>query len=336
MSVGIKEVAKMAGVSIATVSRALNNEKYVNEELRKKILDIANKLNYEPNYMAKSLLKRKTNIIGVVVSDIATSFFSTILKSIERCASERNYNIMICNIDEDLEKEKKYLSVFKQMCVDGILLTHEQSDESLVAQLKAMSHIKMLACSCSIKDINCPSVNIDDFKASYDAIKYIYQCGHKKIAYIGSNLHEYTVGKRRFEGVKAAFLNYGIKDEYIKLSSLKLADGYKMTKEILNEHKNNMPTAIFAGSDELAVGALNCIIDFGYKVPDDIAIVGFDNSMISEHVRPSLTTVEQPIEEIGYFSVSMLIDMIENKIALNNNDIIFPHKIMERESCRKY
>ncbi|MGL6219055.1 MAG: LacI family DNA-binding transcriptional regulator, partial [Lacrimispora sphenoides] len=134
MSIGIKEVAKEAGVSIATVSRALNNEGYVSESAYKKVVEAAKRLNYEPNYLAQSLLKQKTNIIGVVVSDIGTSFFSKILKSIENCASEKGYSIMICNIEEDLEKEKKYLSVFKRMCVDGIILTNEQTDEELLGQ----------------------------------------------------------------------------------------------------------------------------------------------------------------------------------------------------------
>jgi len=336
MSIGIKEVAKEAGVSIATVSRALNNEGYVSENSYKKVMAAAKKLNYEPNYLAQSLLKQKTNIIGVVVSDISTSFFSKILKSIENCASEKGYNIMICSIEEDLEKEKKYLSVFKRMCVDGIILTHEQTDTELMIQLAAMSDIPMVACSCRIESLDCTSVNIDDYKAAYDAISYLYRLGHRKIAYFGAGLHDYTVGRQRYEGVRdsTADKNCPIPEKYIQLSGLKIEHGYKMMKNLLVSCKDDLPTAIFAGSDDVAVGVMNCAFDFGYRVPEDFSILGFDNSEISACMRPSISTVHQPIEEIGYVSVSLLVDLIQ-KEERQYPEVVLPYKIVERDSCMK-
>ncbi|MDR7811976.1 LacI family DNA-binding transcriptional regulator [Lacrimispora sp.] len=336
MSIGIKEVAKEAGVSIATVSRALNNEGYVSESAYKKVVEAAKRLNYEPNYLAQSLLKQKTNIIGVVVSDIGTSFFSKILKSIENCASEKGYSIMICNIEEDLEKEKKYLSVFKRMCVDGIILTNEQTDEELLGQLAAMSDIPMIACSCHIHGVSCASVNIDDYKAAYDAVSYLHRLGHRKIAYIGAELHDFTVGRQRYEGVRDSLADKGfpMKEQYVWLSGLKIEHGYKMMKNLLKTCKDDLPTAIFAGSDDVAVGIINCAFDFGYRVPEDFSILGFDNSEISASMRPAISTVHQPIEEIGYFSVSTLIDLIEREERQYSN-LILPHKIIERDSCIK-
>lgn len=336
MSIGIKEVAKEAGVSIATVSRALNNEGYVSEDAYKKVVEAAKRLNYEPNYLAKSLLKQKTNIIGVVVSDISTSFFSKVLKSIENCASEKDYSIMICNIEEDLEKEKKYLSVFKRMCVDGIILTHEQMDEELLSQLTTMSDIPMIACSCHLNGIPCASVNIDDYKAAYDAISYLYRLGHRKIAYFGAGLHDFTVGRQRYDGVKNSLTDKGcpMKEQYIQLSGLKIEHGYKMMKNLIRTCKDDLPTAIFAGSDDVAVGIMNCAFDFGYRIPEDFSILGFDNSEISASMRPAISTVHQPIEEIGYFSVNTLIDLIE-KEERQYSSLVLPHKIIERDSCIK-
>ena len=337
MAKGIKEVAKEAGVSIATASRALNNEKYVSEESLHRVLEAAKKLNYEPNRLAKSLLKQKTNIIGIVVSDIDTSFFSKILKSIEKSAYERNYSIMICNIDEDLEKEKKYLSVFKQLCVDGIIMTYESSDKELEEQMKAMANIPMVCCSCTIKNMEFPSVNIDDYKAAYDAIKYLYKLGHRKIAYLGASLDNYTVGVMRHNGVLAAFedLKIAAEDYSIGLLGLKIEHGYKMMKQLIKESRGNMPTAIFAGSDDAAVGAINCLVDYGYNVPEDVSVLGFDNSAISVALRPSVSTVHQPIEEVGYISVNLLIDLIEKKRQAISNQVVLPHRIIERDSCLK-
>lgn len=332
---GIKEIAKVVGVSQTTVSRAMNNEPYVREDLRQKILQTAREMKYEPNYMAKSLLKNKTNIIGVAVSDIATSFFATILKSIERRAADRGYNILLCNIDGDREKEKRSFRLFRQMRVDGIVLTHERVDQEIVEQLETMSGIPMVACSCHFKAPLLTSVNIDDAAAAYDAVRYLHSIGHRRIAYLGSCLEEYTVGTLRYGGVEKAFLELGISQDesYINLGSLGIEDGYRMGERLLQLRQNNLPTAIFAGSDDVAVGLMNCLLDNGLRVPADISIIGFDNSHISQNVRPMLTTVHQPIDEIGVSTIDALIEQIEQG-SLPSREIVLPHKIILRDSCR--
>jgi LacI family transcriptional regulator len=335
LGIGIKEIARIVGVSPATVSRALNNEKYVKQDLRQRILKVASSMNYEPNYMAKSLLRNKSNIIGVIVSDIATSFFSTLLKSIERCAAQHDYNIMLCNIDGDLRKEKRGLSLFRQMRVDGIILTHERTDPELSALFHSMTEVPMVACSCKFQDFECASIIIDDAQASFDAVDYLYRSGHRRIAYLGGSLDEFSTGARRYEGVKRAFsvLALRVEDVYVSFSELGVEDGYRMTDEMLHARSGNLPTAIFAGSDELAVGAINCLIDRGFSVPRDLSIVGFDNSAIARYIRPALTTMHQPIEEIGYLSVQKLIGYIDDP-SQRAVDVVLPHQLIERDSCR--
>jgi len=334
---GIKEIAKAVGVSQTTVSRALNNEPYVRKDLRRKILETAEIMNYEPNYLAKSLLKNKTNIIGVAVSDIATSFFSTILKCIERRAAERGYNILFCNVDDDLEKEKRGFSIFRQMRVDGIILTHERVDLQIIEQLKAMSNIPMVACSCHFEEPRFISVNINDTAAAYDAVAYLHSIGHRKIAYLGSRLDEYTVGTLRHNGVQKAFSELGLPelDTYIDLASLGIEDGYRMGQRMLAVRSTRLPTAIFAGSDDVAVGLMNCLMDNGYRIPEDFSIIGFDNSIISRNVRPMLTTVQQPIDKIGTDAIDALIDLIEQK-GLPVREIVLPHEIVPRGSCKPW
>ncbi|MGL6219733.1 MAG: substrate-binding domain-containing protein, partial [Lacrimispora sphenoides] len=169
-----------------------------------------------------------------------------------------------------------------------------------------------------------------------DAVSYLHRLGHRKIAYIGAELHDFTVGRQRYEGVRDSLADKGcpMKEQYVWLSGLRIEHGYKMMKNLLKTCKDDLPTAIFAGSDDVAVGIINCAFDFGYRVPEDFSILGFDNSEISASMRPAISTVHQPIEEIGYFSVSTLIDLIERDERQNSN-LILPHKIIERDSCIK-
>ncbi len=334
MSTKIKDVAKAAGVSIATVSRVLNNEKYVSKDVRDKVEKAAKALNYSPNLIAKSLVAKKTHLIGVIIPDISASFFATILSSIEKSASEKDYNLLVCNINEDFEKEKKYLNMLKMLQVDGVLLLHEKITDE-IKNLMAHMGVPIVLCSLRIMGLDYPAVNIDDFKAAYDAISYLASLGHKDIAYFGGNFDTINAGVYRYNAVVKAFSDFNIelKKEYIKLGELTMENGY-LHMESIFKHEQALPTAIFAASDDMAVGAINCIIDHGFSVPSDISVMGFDDSRLATSIRPALTTIHQPLDMIGSVSVKMLMDAI-NKENSAAREIILPHKLIERDSCKK-
>lgn len=333
MNARIKDVARKSGVSVATVSRVLNGGKNVSEELMKTVLNTIEELNYSPSYIARSLVTKKSNIIGVIVPDLTSSFFSTILSSIEENASVNNYNIMVCNIAENLDKELKYLNLFKQIRADAIIIMHEKIDDRIKNLIDGLQ-MPVIFCSCKAVDVNALSIIINDYSATYDATKYLIGMGHKNIAYIGGDLRDVTSGENRYEGYKKSMKDNGLEidQQYIRFGDYKVQSGYTLMEEILK--CKPAPTAVFAASDDMAVGALGCIIDHGYKVPDDFSVMGFDGSRMTEFVRPKLTSMQQPIKEMGAMAIKVLLDHLNNGTELLDQ-IVLKHRLVERESCRK-
>ncbi|MGZ9586500.1 LacI family DNA-binding transcriptional regulator [Paenibacillus marinisediminis] len=333
MSVQIKDVARKAGVSLTTVSRVLNNEKYVSERLKKKVLEAIEELNYTPNHIARSLVRQKTNLFGVIVPDLTSSFYSTILSSIEEAASKNGYNLLVCNIMENEDKELKYLNVFNEMRVEGIIIMHEKIN-SEIKHLLDKSNIPIIFSS--VKPINqkYPSVIVDDYKAAYDATKYLIDLGHKRIALLGGDMRDITSGQNRYVAFRDALTTHGqdVRYEYIKFGDYKMKSGYDLMGELLQ--CNPLPTAVFAVSDDMAVGAMNCVRDHQLSVPEDISIIGFDGSAFTEIVRPRLTSMEQPIEHMGAETVHALLAMITDPDTVKH-DIILQHELAIRESCKR-
>lgn len=333
MNARIKDVAKKSGVSVATVSRVLNGGDNVSDKLKQTVLKAIEELNYSPSHIARSLVTKKTNIIGVIVPDLTSSFFSTILSSIEENASANNYNIMVCNIAEDLDKELKYLNLFKQIRVDAMIVMHEKTDDRIKKLISGLQ-MPVVFCSCRAEGINVLSIIINDYAATYDATKYLIDLGHRNIAYLGGDLRDITSGENRYEGYKKAMLDNGLllNEQYIRFGDYKIQSGYTLMEGVLR--CNPKPTAILAASDDMAVGALGCIIDKGYKVPEDFSVMGFDGSSMTEIVRPRLTSMHQPIKEMGAMAIKILMEHLEENTEFLDQ-IVLKHKIVERESCKR-
>ncbi|MFC5401532.1 LacI family DNA-binding transcriptional regulator [Cohnella soli] len=332
MQVKIKDVAKMAGVSVTTVSRVLNGEKYVKDDLKEKVNKVIEELGYAPSQIARSLVRKKTNLIGVIVPDLTSSFYSTILSSIEDRASVNGYNLLVCNISEDIDKEYKYLNVFQEMRVEGIIIMHEKINE----QIRAFIHkINTPVIFSSVKpmDQKFVSVIIDDYEAAYEATRYLIELGHEAIGFIGGDMRDITSGQNRYSGYRNAMSDRGKKlvFEHIRFGDYKVQSGYDQMKEMLSA--GNRPSAVFAVSDDMAVGAMNCIRDHHLRVPEDIAVIGFDGSQLTELVRPTLTSMEQPIHEMGRVTMDVLLKLIGGE-TLPDGDVILKHRLMIRESSQ--
>ncbi len=302
MAPKIKDVAKRAGVSVTTVSRVLNDEKYVKDDLKARVRRAIDELGYTPSHIARSLVRKKTNLLGVIVPDITSSFYSTILSNIEKTASLNGYNLIVCNIIEDIDKEYKYLQVFKEMRVEGIIIMHEKLNDE-IRELIGKLDIPIIFSSVKPVDQSFISVIIDDYHAAYDATQYLIQLGHERIGFIGGDMRDMTSGQNRYVGYTQAFQDSGleIEEEYIFFGDYKPQSGYNVMKEMLKCEPR--PSAVFAVSDDMAVGAMNCIHDHGLSVPEDISVIGFDGSQLTDLVRPRLTSMEQPIDEMGKVTV---------------------------------
>ncbi|WP_232058165.1 LacI family DNA-binding transcriptional regulator [Cohnella abietis] len=335
MAPKIKDVAKYAGVSVTTVSRVLNGEKYVKDDLKARVQKAIDDLGYSPSHIARSLVRRKTNLIGVIVPDVTSSFYSTILSTIEKTASLNDYNLLVCNIIEDTDKELKYLQVFKEMRVDGIIIMHEKINEEIREMIMKLG-IPIIFSSVKPKDQPFISVIIDDYSAAYDATRHLIDLGHSRIGFIGGDMNDVTSGQNRYFGFVHALSDFGIEqvEAHIKFGDYKTRSGYDMMKEILA--CRTRPTAVFAVSDDMAVGAMNCISDYGLSVPGDISVIGFDGSQLTEQVRPRLSSMEQPILEMGKITVLKLLDLISGNNATLKDDVILKHMLVIRDSCKKY
>ncbi|MFF2481324.1 LacI family DNA-binding transcriptional regulator [Paenibacillus sp. NPDC058071] len=333
MAPKIKDVAKHAGVSVTTVSRVLNGEKYVKDDLKARVKKAIDELGYSPSHIARSLVRNKTNLIGVIVPDITSSFYSSILGSIEQSTNLNDYNLIVGNIAEDEDKEYKYLQVFKEMRVEGIIIMHEKlNDETR----ELIGKLGVPVIFSSVKPVEQPfiSVIIDDFHAAYDAACHLIELGHKRIAFIGGDMRDVTSGQNRYIGYIQALKDHGIEvaKEYIHFGDYKTPSGYEIMKQLLACAER--PTAVFAVSDDMAVGAMNCIHDHGLSVPDDLSVMGFDGSQLTELVRPRLTSMEQPIQEMGKETVNVLLKLISGEQSVANSDVILKHKLVVRESCK--
>ncbi|MCQ6559461.1 LacI family DNA-binding transcriptional regulator [Paenibacillus mendelii] len=332
MAVKIKDVAERAGVSVTTVSRVLNGEKYVKDELKERVNQAIAELGYSPSQIARSLVRKKTNLIGVIVPDLTSSFYSTILSSIEETASSNDYNLLVCNIIEDIDKETKYLNVFKEMRVEGIIIMHEKINPEIRNFINTIQ-TPVVFSSVKPADQNFISVIIDDYKGAYDATAYLIKLGHERIGFIGGDMRDVTSGQNRYTGYRNALSDHGVKMIYelIRFGDYKVNSGYQLMGELLDGL--NPPTAIFAVSDDMALGAMNCIHDRGLKVPDDISVIGFDGSQLTELVRPRLTSMEQPIHDMGRVTVETIMKLIAGTYRADG-DVIMDHRLVIRDSCR--
>ncbi|WP_251565201.1 LacI family DNA-binding transcriptional regulator [Paenibacillus pasadenensis] len=335
MAPKIKDVAKHAGVSVTTVSRVLNGEKYVKDDLRARVQRAIDELGYSPSHIARSLVRQKTNLIGVIVPDVTSSFYSTILSTIEKTASLNDYNLLVCNIIEDIDKELKYLQVFQQMRVDGIIIMHEKINDD-IREFIGKLDIPIIFSSVKPVEQRFVSVIIDDYAAAYDATRHLIDLGHTRIGFLGGDMRDITSGQNRYIGYSHALADRGIKTEetFIQFGDYKTQSGYDLMKVMLDQE--TIPTAIFAVSDDMAVGAMNCIHDHGFKVPQDISVIGFDGSQLTEQVRPRLSSMEQPILEMGKVTVDKLLDLITGSENSPKKDVILQHRLVVRDSCRTY
>jgi len=311
MKINIKDVAKKAGVSTATVSRVLGDFPGVRDKTRKKVLKAVSELNYEINAVARNLRQKKTNSIGIIVGNVLSQFYSVIAKSVEDMANKFGYNTILCNGDENPEKELNYLKVLKSNRVDGIILTPTGKNSEYVQHL-TNSRTKVVLLDRLIEGVDCDAVLVDNVDGAYKAVKYLIDQGYKKIGIVDGYLDR-TTGAERLKGYLQAIEEAGIAkdDSLIKIGNFKKESGKKLTEELLKQ--SNRPEAIFTTNIDMSMGALIAIKEMGLSIPDDIGIICFDDSDWASISEPPITVIRQPVYQLGSTAAELLIKKIENE-----------------------
>lgn len=326
----IYDVAKLSGQSKTTVSRVINNHPYVSEEKKELVLKAMKELGYTPNPSARRLRGHLTTTIGVIVPRIVNPFFSYLVNSIEQEAYNYGYQVLICQSNEDKDKELFFLNLLRTKQVDGIIMTSIENSWSVVYPYTKFGPIVL--CNEYIINSNVSTIHLDQFKGTYIGIKHLIEKGHKKIAYCTGGLFDQQ-GKDidRNKGFQKALSEAGISlnPQWIFVNQHSIDDGKRVMKQIIG--MSDRPTAVFTGSDEVAGGIVAEAKENGLTIPDDIAIMGFDDQPLSELLDPKLTTIRQPIGEIGKKSVEVIIELINHPDS-EVKDYEFPIELVVRKS----
>lgn len=333
MNPTIKDVAKKANVSTATVSRILNGLPGYSDETRQKVQKVIEELGYQPNAIARGLVNKRTKTLGVLLPNVSSMFASEILNGIEDTAHESDYSVIVCNTDSNGVRTLKYLQVLNEKRVDGIIFTSEELKEDYYKAMKEMN-VPIVLVSTASDLYPLPYVKVNDMRAAYSATEYLIKNGHKKIAMISGRREDPIAGVPRVNGFKKALEDYGIPFEQNRIT-YGIDFGFKTGIMCMEELLKNAPdtTAIFAASDEIAIGAISVANKYNVKIPDQLSIIGYDNLKIAEMSVPPLTTVGQPLYEIGQTSANLLINMIDNNGTVKSKTI--SHKIIERQTVKK-
>jgi len=298
-NVTIKQIAEEANVSGATVSRVVNNNYPVSEEVRLKVLKAISELNYQPNGVARSLKSKKTHMIGIVVADITNPYFMQIAKGVESVVSSKGYNLLFCSTNENPSREHGLLRLLNEKRVDAIVLATCDKDGSHIKHL--IEHgIPVIMVDRKISGLDIDTIVEDNFNASYNITNYLISKGHKKISIVNGLLNVST-GKERFEGFKKALGDNGILliEKYVLKGDFKREDAYREAKNMIKKQKNDLPTAIFAANNLMAEGTMIAICEQGLRMPEDISIVSFGDLSISQLIKPKLTVISQNAYAIG-------------------------------------
>lgn len=325
----IQDVAREAGVSIATVSRVLNGGENVRPETAKLVMDKIDELGYRPNLLGRHLRTNETKTILVMVSTIANTFIAKVVRSIEETGTNMGYSILICTTNDQKDRENSHLNLLRNRYADGVIILNTVMNKEEMSKLGKQHNI--IQCCEYISDTGVPYVSIDNKKASYDATKYLIDSGRRKIAYMGVKNHIVS-SRERYEGYIAALTDCGI-----KVDKDFIADGnygFRSAIRIMNIFlsKGHKPDALFAISDRMAAGAIRSLKDKGIKIPEDIAVMGFDNTDISYISEPSITTVSQSPIELGKQAMKLMVKRIKGENVIKN--VTVKHNIVIRNSTK--
>lgn len=328
-TITIYDVAREAGVSMATVSRVVNGNKNVKENTRQKVLDVIDRLDYRPNAVARGLASKKTTTVGVVLPNISNSYFSILAKGIDDIAAMYKYNIVLASSDEDDDKEVNVVNTLFAKQVDGIIFMGHRLTDKIRAEFSRSRTPVVLAGTVDLEH-QLPSVNIDYQQAAADAVDVLAE-KNQKIAFVSGPLIDDINGKLRLSGYKEGLKKNGLSfsESLVFEAKYRYEDGFALAERVIHSGA----TAIYVGEDELAAGLLNGLFVAGKRVPEDLELITSDDSLLVKYTRPNLTSISQPIYDLGAVAMRMLTKIME-KEELDERELILNHGIKKRQSTK--
>ncbi|MFB8652748.1 catabolite control protein A [Enterococcus hirae] len=329
-TITIYDVAREANVSMATVSRVVNGNPNVKPATRKKVLEVIDRLDYRPNAVARGLASKKTTTVGVIIPDVSNMFFASLARGIDDVATMYKYNIILANSDGNDQKEVNVLNNLLAKQVDGVIFMGHHITDEIRGEFSRSKTPVVLAGSID-PDEQVGSVNIDYTSATKDAVNKLAKNGNKKIAFVSGALIDPINGQNRLKGYKEALKenNLPYSEGLIFEAEYNFKDGLTLVDRI----HNSGATAVYVSDDELAIGILDGLLDNGVKVPEEFEIITSNNSLLTEVARPRLTSITQPLYDLGAVSMRLLTKMM-NKEEVEEKTIILPYGIEEKGSTK--
>ena len=330
-SVTIKDVAKTAGVSYSTVSRALSGSHEISAETRERILKICESMHYTTNTVARAMVMNTTRLLGLILTDISNPFMSELAYHIDRQARARGYSIILCNSSRNLDQERELFELMIARKADGVILLPSES-ASYDSLKPLLSRIPTVFVGENLREAPESYVAVDNFRGAYMGVEYLYKLGHRKIIYFGRRRGS-TTHQFRGDGYAAACRDFRIPPRYVNntFMSTSIKYGYQLARQLFAQPIDY--TAIFAATDTNALGVMQAAEECGIRIPQDISLLGFDNIRDSGLPRIELTTVEQPKKLLASMAVDSLLDKIQNELTGYTHRMLQP-ALIERSSCR--
>lgn len=332
----IKDIARLSGVGISTVSRVLNNTGFVSDATRTKVMEVVKKYNYIPNSSARNLKMTQSNTIALMVKGISNPFFSNMIKEVERQVNLRGCPLLIQHVEDGSDEINAALQLVKEKNLYGVIFmggTYDHSEEKF-RQLNIPFVLTTITTTQEVDPAVFSSVIIDDVQEAYKATSYLISLGHTKISFLARfPLVQHTTGNRRLLGYIKALEEQGIPYDpsLVEDCEYSPSSGFTATKRLMNKNKDM--TAVFAASDTIAIGAAKAILSSGLSIPGDISVIGFDGIEMAEYYHPSLDTISQPGVDMAKASVEILFDLITGQST--NKHVVFDSVLVKRGSCKK-
>lgn len=323
------DVAKLAGVSVATVSRVLVGNAQVSLETKQKVLKAMEELNYKPNKLARNLRKLESKTIVVVIPDISNPFFTGVIRGIQHVAMQHEYFVLLGDTKNDVKAEQDFIEQIKERAADGVILITARTPQQKIMEM-AQEVPLVMACEY-IAGANLSMVTIDNVASSARVIDHLTRLGHQRIGFISGPL-DIILSRDRLNGYMQGLVQHGLEPDpsLIVEGDFTISSGYHLAMQLLN--LSQPPTAIFASNDEMAIGAIKALKEIGIQIPQEMAVVGFDDISMATVIEPALTTVAQPKFEIGKRAMEMLLQTIQHP-AMNKEHVVLPDQLVIRESC---
>lgn len=330
MKTTIYDIAKAAGVSIATVSKVINSTGRISAETRERINEIMQELDYHPSVVASALTGKSTFTIGLLIPDLANPLYAEIARSAEDRGRELGFNLVMCSTDNNPRRESDYISFLKQKRVDGIIISTGVSHEEGLKNL-AEQKVPVALVTRDIASLDADSVKVDDFLGGYQAVSHLVGLGHRHIAIITEDL-KLPACEERVRGCLYALQEAGIdreKPSVVECTS-SVEEGKQRVLELLQS--SDSPTAIFASNDLLAIGAVQAAKELRLTIPWDLSVVGFDNTLLAGIVDPPLTTISQPIAQMGRQAMNLIIQEIRGEKQSKHKIVLKPELIVRQST----